>query len=207
MINKKHLTVFSFIVLGLFIFMALGSGSDAEVTPAASENGNGDADVEDVSEPVEEATGNSRTNPAGLNERFTVSKDDLFVGQVVFEIEMVELISGEEAWDIVRNANQFNDRPEDGKEYILAKFEIEIISTEEDEPYDMNHAKFSVISGGGVEYTDFISVSGLDPDLRADLYEGASHTGWTYFMVDVDDTPVAVMDRRRQSEVWFDLRN
>lgn len=207
MYNAKFLTVITLIVIGLFVFMALGSGTDSEVTPAPSDDVDDNDAVEEQPEETDAVADNSRRNPAGVNERFVVTKDDLLLGKVVFEIEMLELISGEEAWDIVRNANPFNERPDEGKEYILAKFEVAIISTEEDKPYDMNHAKFSVISDDGVEYTDFISVAGLEPDLRADLYEGAVHRGWTYFIVNVDDSPVGVIYRGRQSEIWFDLRN
>jgi hypothetical protein len=201
------ISLVSVFVLILFVLLALGSGgSDTTVTPSSetpSSSDNGDGGDQEAT-----ATGNSRSNPAGLNEAFTVSKDDLLVGKVTYEVEMIELVSGDEAWSVVRNANQFNDAPGDGKEYILAKFRIKIISTEEDEPYDINHAKFSVVSGGGVEYTDFISVAGLNPDLRANLYEGAEHVGWTYFIVDTDDeAPVVALDRRLSSEVWFKLRN
>ncbi len=150
----------------------------------------------------------SRENPAVLGETFLVLMDDWMIGEVTFEIEMIEVVSGDEAWEMVKKANQFNDKPEEGKEYILAKFRIKVIKTEEDEPYEINHAKFDVISGGGVEYTDFISVSGIEPDLRTDIYEGAEHIGWTYFMVDKDDdNPLAAFDRKGEAEIWFKLRS
>ena len=201
------ISLVSVFVLILFVLLALGSGgSETKVTPSSNDtpgNGNGES-----STTADADSGNSRKNPAGLNEAFTVSKDDWLVGKVTYEVEMVELISGDEAWAIIHKANQFNDEPGAGKEYILAKFRIKIISTEEDEPYDINHAMFAVVSGGGVEYTDFISVAGLDPNLSADLYEGAEHTGWTYFLVDIDDeAPVAALDRKLSSEIWFNLRN
>lgn len=150
----------------------------------------------------------SRENPAILGETFLVSMDDWIIGKVTIEVEMMEVISGDQAWEMVKKANQFNERPEEDKEYILAKFRIKVIETEEDEPFEINHAKFDVISGGGVEYTDFIVVSGLKPDLRADLYEGADHEGWTYFMVNKDDdNPLAVFERRKAAEIWFKLRS
>ncbi len=198
--KSKLLFLLSVIVLTFFVVFAFGSGDADDPEPVVDEP------EEEVDEPEEEVDENSRTNPAGLNEAFTVHKDDIFVGKVTFELEMVELISGDEAWNMVREANPYNDEPEDGKEYILAKFRVKIIETEEDDPYEINHAQFEAVSEGGVTYDAFISVSGLEPNLRNDLYEGAEHTGYTYFMVDKDDSPVAAHARGRNSEVWFDLR-
>jgi hypothetical protein len=181
-----------------------------EINPAVIEKYHGQVKIAktDASKDVEpeKPVKNSRKNPAGLNEAYVVSLDDWLEGKVTYEIEMLELISGTKALEMVRKANPFNDEPEAGKEYILAKFRVAILDTQEDKPYSFNHAKFNVISGTGVEYTGFLSVSGLEPDLRADLYEGASHIGWTYFLVDINDHPVAVMDRGQSSEIWFDLR-
>ncbi len=211
--KKKKWWLFATIVFALIVIMIIVSSGGEE--PIAEPEEPVDETVEEVDEaeekveePEEEVAvdENSRTNPAGLNEAFTVYKDDIFVGKATFELEMVELISGDEVWNMVREANPYNDEPEDGKEYILAKFRVKIIETEEDEPYDINHAQFEAVSEGGVTYDAFISVSGLEPDLRNDLYEGAEHTGYTYFMVNTDDSPVAAHARGRNAEVWFDLR-
>jgi len=148
----------------------------------------------------------TKKSPAGVGEKYKVTREDWLNGQTTLEIELTEVISGDEAWNIVKNANMFNDEPLEGKEYILAKFKIQILDSEED-PFELNHSYFSVISGEGIEYTDFISVSGLEPDLRADVYIGAIHEGWTYFLVDKDDNdPLAVFDRKYDSEIWFKLR-
>lgn len=64
-----------------------------------------------------------------------------------------------------------------------------------------------IIKSDIIVTTDFITVSGLNSDLRADIYIGASHEGWTFFLVDVDDdNPLAVFDRKYYSEIWFKLR-
>ena len=121
------------------------------------------------------------------------------------ELELLELISGDEAWEIVHEGNQFNDSPGAGKEYILAKFRVKILEAET-EPYDINHAQFDAYSATGVEYTGFLSVAGIEPDLRVNLYEGAEHIGYTYFMVKTDDSPVAVyMPRWDENATWFKL--
>jgi len=69
---------------------------------------------------------NSRQNPATLGEIFSVSMDG-----VTIEIEMTEVVSGDKAWKMVKEACSANDEPGEGKEYILAKFRIKVIETEE----------------------------------------------------------------------------
>ena len=63
----------------------------------------------------------------------------------------------------------------------------------------------TVISGGGVLYNwGIVSIAGLEPDLSTDLYVGAEHIGWTYFMVNTNDqNPVTVYDH---DKIWFKLR-
>lgn len=148
----------------------------------------------------------SRTNPAGLYQPIRIEVDDLFEEKVVLELEMLELISGHTAWNMIYEWNMFNDEPEAGQEYILAKFRVKIVELE-NEPYDINHAQFDVYSATGVMYTEWVSVAGKDPDLRTSLYEGAEHIGYTAFLVRTDDSPVAVyMARWDENAIWFDLR-
>ena len=216
-------------LLAAFVLMVMVVGCDGEVTPvenSGSENGeeqemddNGDNGSEDDSDQdtEEDASGdvdedvegadNSRTNPAGIGERYIVDKDDWLVGKVTYEIEMIGLISGDEAWDIIKDANMFNDEPDEGMEYIMAEFEVTVVETEEDDAFDTwMGISWSAVSGDGVQYDDFIVVSGIQK-LEADLYEGASTTGYQVFMVNVDDgNPVAAHDRRSNTEIWFDLR-
>jgi len=156
--------------------------------------------------PTTSVIGNSRRNPAGIGTRLTIEREDLLSGKIKLEIELREIVSGEAAWNMIRQANQFNDPPGEGKEYILAKFRVKILDSAEDKPLDLNHAMFTAVSEAGVVYSDFISIVPPEPNLRTDLYEGAEHVGWTYFLVNKTDNPVAAFDRSRNSERWFKLR-
>ncbi len=199
-----------FVVVLMLFFSIIFFGGCEDNTMVIQSDGSSDSsrDAQENGEQAKEVSNeNSRSNPAGIGEAFTVYKDDWLTGKVTFEVTLIETITGEEAWQMVKAGNQFNDKPDEGKEYILAKFQVAVLETEEDEPFDINHAMFSAISGGGIEYGGFLSVAGIEPNLRVDLYEGAVHEGFTYFMVDTDDeNPLAVMDRRRSSEIWFKLR-
>ncbi|MDD4635610.1 MAG: hypothetical protein PHS35_03250 [Dehalococcoidales bacterium] len=132
--------------------------------------------------------------------------NDWLDGKIKMEQEMLENISGNYAWGIVKSWNMFNNEPGVGKEYILVKFRIKILELEE-EPYNINHAQFDLYSSTGVEYTDFYSVAGKDPDLSTKLYEGAEHVGYTAFLVNIDNSPVAVYGHRwGENAAWFKLQ-
>ena len=160
----------------------------------------------DITTYFEEESQTSRTNPAGLYQPVRVEVDNWRDGKVVLELEMLELISGHTAWNMIHAWNMFNDQPETGQEYILAKFRVKIVELEK-EPYDINYAQFDVYSVTGVMYTDWVSVAGMNPKLRTRLYEGAEHIGYTAFLVRTDDSPVAVyIARWDKNAIWFDLR-
>lgn len=148
----------------------------------------------------------SRTNPAGLNETVLINEDNWLDGKIKIELEMLQIISGNQAWEMIEEWNMFNEEPKEGKEYILVKFRVKTLELEE-EPYSINHAQFGLYSSTGVEYTDFYSVAGMDPDLSTKLYEGAEHAGYTAFLVNAEDSPVAVYGHLwGENAAWFDLR-
>ncbi|WP_338452912.1 S-layer homology domain-containing protein [Niallia oryzisoli] len=155
-------------------------------------------------EPEPTNTGNSRSHPAGIGETVHIKNYDWLDGHQKYEMELKEIISGDEAWQIVKKANMFNDPPEPGMKYVLAKFRIKIWELEK-EPYDMNHAKFNAVSKNGVLYDQFAFIAGLKPALSTDLYEGAEYEGWTYFMVNENDEPLAVFNQGWDDETWFDI--
>jgi hypothetical protein len=149
----------------------------------------------------------TRNNPFSIGERVSLTYYDIFHGNVQLDIELLEIISGDAAWEMVRKGNQFNDEPGEGQKYILAKYHV-VVNEVEEEPFDLNHALFDAVSSGGNTYDDFISVSGLEPDLGNELYEGAEREGYTFFLVDQnDDNPLAAFQRRSDAEVWFQLRD
>jgi hypothetical protein len=193
----------------MFVFVLTGCGELSEVStsdgkkdePAATE------EKEKKQEKEKEERIGTRKNPVGHNETVEVKGEDWLDGEFHYELTLLETVSGDKAWEKVRAGNQFNDKAGDGKEYILAKFHFKLHSVDE-EPFDLNPQRFDVISAGGSSYEDFVSVSGLDPEFRSDLYEGGDIEGWVPFVVDVDDEkPLAVFARSTDGGLWFDLRS
>jgi hypothetical protein len=142
-----------------------------------------------------------------IGDRVVVEQDSFMYGVGTFSLELIELVDGDEAWNMIKVWNEYNDPAEEGMEYVLAKLEVEVLEAEE-EPIEINHARFDAISGQGVEYDEYFSISGVDPNLRRDVYEGGKYEGWTYFMIDVDDDGACgVFSRKYDHEVWFSLRS
>ncbi len=198
---QKALYIIGGVIL-IIILIAIVTG-DSENEDLRS-NYTGEESIKD--ETRESGSGNSRTNPAKINETLTVKRDTIF-DKVTYEIELVEIISGNEAWSIVKDANPFNDEPGIGKEYILAKFRIKVIETKQDESYSVSNFQFDAVSKEGVVYSEFAFVVGLSPDISTDIYKGGEHVGYTSFLVEKEDSPLAVVHRNEKGAVWFDLRS
>ena len=60
----------------------------------------------------------SRTSPAVIGDVIVMEKEDWVIGKVKYEIELLEVITGALAWDIILEANMFNEEPGEGEEYI-----------------------------------------------------------------------------------------
>ena len=127
--------------------------------------------------------GKTRNTAAKLNETVLVEVDDWLDGKQKYELTLTQVISGQEAWSMIEEANMFNDEPDVGMKYVLAKFKVKVHSLEL-EPFDINHAKFDAVSKTGSMYNQFFSVVTPNPDLSTDLYTGAEYEGWTYFMIE-----------------------
>lgn len=181
-------------------------GSASGTSPSVTVTMDSDKSVSVHFKAIPQGSQTSRTNPAGLHETVRVDVDDLTDGEVVLELEMLQLISGDIAWNTIHAWNMFNDKPETGYEYILAKFRVKVLELEK-EPYGISGYQFDVYSASGVMYTDWVSVAGIDPDLDTNLYEGAEHIGYTVFLVRTNDSPVAVYRAYwDENAIWFDLR-
>lgn len=154
--------------------------------------------------PVVVEVGKSRNTAAKLNQTVQIEVDDLFDGKQKYELTLIDVVSGETAWSMIQAENRFNDAPESGMKYVLAKFKVKLISLEE-EPFDINHAQFDAVSKTGSMYNDYFSIVAPKPNLSTDLYSGAEFEGWTYFMVSEDDSPKVVYLSERDAETWFDL--
>lgn len=148
--------------------------------------------------------GKSRDKAAKMNQTVNVKNKDILDGNQNFELTLTEVVSGQQAWDMIKAANSFNDAPDPGKQYVLAKFKVKVISLEK-EPMEINHAYFKAVSKNGVMYDDFFYIVTPKPEIETKLYRGSEFEGWTFFMVNENDSPKVVYNNGLKSETWFDL--
>ncbi|WP_194174957.1 S8 family serine peptidase [Desulfofundulus thermobenzoicus] len=151
--------------------------------------------------------GYSRTNPASIGTPLFARWND-YKGSHQAKIILVDIIRGEQAWQIIQEANSFNDPPQSGHEYILAKIKFEYLEgPDPDTQYHISGYDFTAVSEAGRDY-EYCSVVEPEPDLDYRLYPGASCEGWAAYQVEViDDKPLLTFGRDYDGKggIWFKL--
>jgi hypothetical protein len=145
----------------------------------------------------------SKNNPAQIGDVISSSFEDILEGQINLTMKMTDIISGDSAWTMIKNSNQFNDEPATNQEYIIVEYNINLKSVEYG-PYSINYFDFDAVSKNGVVYNEFFSVV-LDNKINTDLYSGAELTGYVVYLVDKNDEPYGVFNRKDEGEIWFDI--
>ena len=103
-----------------------------------------------------------------------------------WEMTVTDVIIGDEAWDILLEANQFNDPPANDTNYILVKIKVRHIGGG-DEPVDMSSYHVRLLNGEHEEYDTPVLVEPV-PRFDFDLYPGAEAEGWIAFAGFKDDS-------------------
>mgnify|MGYP001065928938 CR=1 FL=1 len=160
-----------------------------------------------------QSSGCSRSNPIGLNSPLSVwvgttGSSSYYENDYEVRITLLNMIRGNAAWQLIHEANMFNDPPESGFEYILAKVRFEYLTgPTPDTAYDVSPVWFDAVSSDGKEY-DRASVVQPDPSVATSLYPGAAHEGWVTFQVAKSDAkPVMTFGRKYDGTggTWFRL--
>ncbi|WP_455716349.1 hypothetical protein [Anaerosporobacter sp.] len=145
----------------------------------------------------------TRTNPLPFNTTVLFNGNDTLFDKYQAELTLLDVVRGPDALAMVLDANEFNSEPAEGKEYLLAKFKIRALSSEDDAMIDINNASFSLVSEDGTVYDSFISISDINPSLR-EMYAGATMEGYACFEVNTDDiNPSIVFLERNNNGIWF----
>ncbi|HOZ37397.1 MAG TPA: hypothetical protein PLH64_01485 [Anaerolineaceae bacterium] len=126
--------------------------------------------------------GKERNNPASMSEKVTTDN---------WEISIVEVIRGDEAWNMALAANQYNDPPEDGFEYIAVKAYVHNISTE-DVATNVSDFDFNTTGSNGVLH-DVPSVVDPDPAFNVTLYPDGEYEGWMILQVGAGETEIKIV--------------
>lgn len=150
-----------------------------------------------------ETPGYGRTNPAPLGAEQTI-KDDGYT----ISVKINSVTRGEEAWNMVADANQFNDPPPENMEYMVVNITVTALASETDASMTVyGYSDFTAFSSTNSEYESPILVD-PEPALEGDIYEGGSITGNITLSVGKEDPAPKLAFRRNfdgSGGLWFSL--
>ena len=102
-----------------------------------------------------------------------------------WEFTVLEVLRGDEAWDALYEANEYNDRPEEGMEYVLVRASVRNIS-DDDEPKRCDYDLLDIV-GQNREIYDKPFLTEPEPELDAWLYPNGETEGWVVLQVTEDE--------------------
>lgn len=124
----------------------------------------------------------SRSNPVPLGQPMSLVFQDI----ANFQIVVVEIIRGQDAWNMIYEANMFNEQPIEGMEYVLAKIGITYqTSTEQDYTLSIDSLYFNSVSNNQVLDSPYVVEP--EPELNVELFPGGYGEGYLAFLTYADD--------------------
>jgi hypothetical protein len=118
--------------------------------------------------------GQRRDAPATVGETVTTS---------AWEVTLLETVRGAQAAELIEQANQFNDPPEPGTEYVLVRLRVRAIGSENpDTPRSVDSLAVKITGEQNVVY-ETPSVVEPEPALGGEIYVGGVTEGWVALSV------------------------
>lgn len=158
--------------------------------------------------PVAAANTYSRSNPAPINTVQTYIKDDeYFSDNYSAAIRIIETVRGAEAWNLIENANMYNDKPMDGYEYIIAKVAFSLLTSQDDKAVRASSYDFDFYSENNEEY-EYASVV-FENELDTNLFVNGNAEGYIIGCVRISDANPKVvygLSYDGTGGVWFSLK-
>lgn len=142
----------------------------------------------------------SRSQPVPIRTNIGLVYD----GALEFDISVDQVITGEDAWQMVRSANSFNDPPIEGYEYVCIYITVTYTDGPDDRVLELNEYDFEIVSSGEVFDAFDSFVVSPKPEFDAQLFPGGSTSGWIVLTAKAGDTqPLLVIGRSSSSPGFF----
>lgn len=153
----------------------------------------------------EDLRDNTMTNPASVGELWEFKGQDWY-GYRNYHIGITDVVTdGATAWQMIKQANPYNQPPPAGMKYVLAHFYFKLIKSDE-QPYNLSYINIDAVKKNGDLY-DHYYVDMPDPALSAELTNGQEYMGWAAFVVDEnDEAPLLVWKRSWTDQIWFEMK-
>lgn len=143
-----------------------------------------------------------RANPVPMGQSFTINQVD---GNT-FVIIVIKVIRGEEAYQMAKEANMFNGRPPEGRDYAMIYLRVEFIKGKSaDEVLSLDEFDFHLVSKNNIlREVNFIVPP--HPSFSVSLFPGAVSEGWLVKIPFSDDTePLLFYEVDYSPVVYFSL--
>jgi hypothetical protein len=146
--------------------------------------------------PAQTRSAVAHAQPAGIPlNTIIIFGDQYNGGDELYDVRITveQVVRGEKAWQLVRNAGDSNKPPSPGFEYLLARvrFEFAARTNSEHYSYTLDPAQFTAMSADDKPYASPALAEPPGPPLRATLHSGDSAKGWVEFLVPRGDhTPL-----------------
>lgn len=152
----------------------------------------------------------NRSNPIAFNETATI--DDIILNtdsgefkkfKTKVDLSITEIIRGDQAYEILKNENEFNEAAPEGKEWVLVKVKGKVVDSEtEDHEYHLSDMNFELVSKDGEVYNK--DLSAVTPnELSKKLFKGAEGEGYFSQVVNVGDDFMIQYTTNKQTKVFF----
>ena len=151
-----------------------------------------------------------RSNPVPLGEWTSIEEslydDDENALDAVLNLRITDVIRGEEAFEVLKNENQFNEEAPEGHEWVIVSLEAKLIEGSEDFPFTVV-PWFSIIDSTGSEVSqdDWGTLDG-DEYGYVDLFEGGETSGrYVFYTLEGDDTLLSY-EQFLEGSTYFSLK-
>jgi hypothetical protein len=129
---------------------------------------------------------------------------------VRLEITITNVVSGDEAWSMIREANMYNDPPPEGMEYVLFYTSLTIVEGPDDETQSFSGYSWNLVRPDGKveELMDSAWIVEPEPIFDGSGFPGATIEGWSAFARPPGEEVVLVfgMGYGGRGGVWFALQ-
>ncbi len=138
----------------------------------------------------------SKEAPVPLGKTLTTKNWQLTVEEVLWD---------DGAWERIAAANQFNDPPAPGRQYVMIWTQARYIGIDPG-PHVISNLRFSILGGDEALY-DAPSVVCPEPELWEELFSGATFSGWLCMEVDkVTERPLLIFEKYPDGSRYFSLQ-
>jgi hypothetical protein len=209
-----------FFILGLLMITLLGAcGQDTkDITVKEEDNKQEETEKAEATEEKEDEKKEetksklgSRTNPVPFQATATVD-DELYndngdAFKIKFDLTILEVIRGDEAFQTLKSMNEFNEPAPDGYEWVLAKTKVKFTESEtEDLPFFIDGImNFTLVSESGDIYSGDIFGT-TNPDFSFEMYVGSEKEGYIAKLVKSGENAQLRYEEMLGGQVFFNLQ-